>query len=133
MATAAGSTKMPAPIVAFTMLAVSSRVPITRTSCASGAALAVVSHSNLGVRNVRSQNQRGEHHLHLHTAVAHARNLQRKMVFEVPVIETFPDTDANVDAVRDFLIGLEGCSLSLANIGDFCRHRYTAAAQVFQR
>src|SRR5437667_8237911 len=91
MATAAGSTKMPAPMVALMMFAVSSRVPITRTSCSSGdVGLPVVGNANLRVPQIVPQHHHDEHYFHLE-AIAHACDLQRNLIVQMPVVQTFPD------------------------------------------
>src|SRR5207237_1026787 len=97
MATAAGSTKMPAPMVALMMFAVSSRVPITRTSCSSGdVGLPVVGNANLRVPQIVPEHHHDEHYFHLE-AIAHACDLQRNLIVQMPVVQTFPDCEADVD------------------------------------
>src|SRR5438552_8606928 len=115
MATAAGSTKMPAPIVALMMFAVSSRVPITRTSCSSGDRLPVVRNANLRVSQIVPEHHRDEHHFHFE-AIADACDLRRNLIVEMPVVEAFPHGQADVDEIRQFLVAFEMNPLLLANV-----------------
>jgi len=115
-ATVAGIKKIDDAIVTLMMLAVSSRVPMARTSCASGEALAVIRLADFSFRQLVLQHDHRQNEIHLPPAVAAAVDVERSEVPDVPVLHLLPDSNADVDAFRKALIEAEKLALPFAKL-----------------
>src|SRR6185503_11221442 len=102
-ATVAGIKKIEDAMVTLTMLAVSSRVPIARTSCGRGSS-AVITVADVVFRQLMLQHEHRHDEVHLPEAIARALNGERPKVRDMPVLHPFPDLDADVDALWKVLI-----------------------------
>src|SRR5688572_24708646 len=110
------------------MLAVSSRVPMIRTSCASGDSSTlpicrsvnggspVVGNSDFVVFQLELQDEHRHDEVHLPVAIARALNGQHTPIVNVPILHPLPDPDADIDALWKALIETQEAALPLANL-----------------
>src|SRR5215203_4491346 len=115
-ATVAGIRKIDDAMVTLMMLAVSWRMPMARTSCASGDALAVIGLTDFVFRQLVLQHQHGQNEVHLPSAICAAIDVQWAQVPDVPILHLFPDTDSDIDAFRKTLIQPEELPLPVAEL-----------------